>query len=178
MLLIYILFYLLTGSFGNGVLSYFTFLKWLLQLNVYIFVLTLCFLIIPQAISTGKELPLDQTPQNTSNTTIVPSSSSAFVPTTVTASPVIRRRRDVAPNATEGEETDRKCHLVKPNDYSLYTNKSFAQLLTDFFSGIVSWYICQVGVISQDFFYRLYSCRFRSRVVLQLAQLTADRKKS
>ncbi|XP_020629472.1 transmembrane channel-like protein 7 [Orbicella faveolata] len=123
------------GSFGNGVLSYFTFLKWLLQLNVYIFILTLCFVIIPQAISTGKELPLNQTPQNASNTTITSSSSSAIVPTTVTASPAVRRRRDVAPNATE-EETDRKCHLVKPNDYSLYTNKPFAQLLTDFFSGI------------------------------------------
>lgn len=124
------------GSFGNGVLSYFTFLKWLLQLNVYIFILTLCFVIIPQAISTGKELPLDQTPQNTSNTTITSSNSSAIVPTTVTTSPVIRRRRDVAPNATEGEETDRICHLVKPNDYTPYTNKSFPQLLTDFFSGI------------------------------------------
>ena len=138
---------MLTGSFGNGVLSYFTFLKWLLQLNVYIFILTLCFVIIPQAISTGKELPLDQTPQNTSNTTIISSNSSATVPATVTASPVVRRRRDVAPNATEGEETDRICHLVKPNDYTPYTNKSFPQLLTDFFSGIVSWHIFQVGVI-------------------------------
>lgn len=122
-------------------MSYFTFLKWLLQLNVYIFILTLCFVIIPQAISTGKELPLNQTPQNASNTTINSSSSSAIVPTSATASPVVRRRRDVTPNATEGEESDRICHLVKPHNYSLYTNKPVAQLLTDFFSGIVSWHI-------------------------------------
>ena len=144
-LLLILTLYLLTGSFGNGVLSYFTFLKWLLQLNIYIFIITLCFVIIPQAISTGKELPLNQTPQNFSNTT---TSSSAIVPTTVTASPAVRRRRDVAPNATEEEETDRNCHLVKPDDYSLYTNKPFAQLFTDFFSGIVSWHVCQVGVMS------------------------------
>lgn len=131
----------LPGSFGNGVLSYFTFLKWLLQLNVYIFILTLCFVIIPQAISTGKELPLNQSPQNASNATIHASSSFSIVPTSVTASPLVRRRRDVFPNATEGEESDRKCHLVKPDNYSLYTNKPFPQLLTDFFSGIVSWHI-------------------------------------
>ena len=145
MLLILTLLYLLIGSFGNGVLSYFTFLKWLLQLNIYIFIMTLCFVIIPQAISTGKELPLNQTPQNVSNTTIS-SSSSAIEPTTLTASPAVRRRRDVALNATDGEESDRNCDLVKPNDYSLYTNKPFAQLLTDFFSGIVSRHVCQVRV--------------------------------
>lgn len=133
-----ILLFYLTGSFGNGVLSFFTFLKWLLQLNVYIFILTLCFVIIPQAISTGKELPLNPTPQNASNTTTTSSSSSTVAPTTVTESPVVRRRRDVTPNATEGIESNRKCHLVKPNDYSLYTDKPFAQLLSDFFSGIVS----------------------------------------
>lgn len=124
------------GSFGNGVLSFFTFLKWLLQLNVYIFILTLCFVIIPQAISTGKELPLNQTPQNASNTTTTSSSSSTVAPTTLTESPVVRRRRDITPNATEGTESNRKCHLVKPNNYSLYTDKPFAQLLSDFFSGI------------------------------------------
>lgn len=134
-------FFYLAGSFGNGVLSYFTFLKWLLQLNVYIFILTLCFVIIPQAISTGKELPLNQSPQNASNTTVNASRSSAIVPTSVTASPLVRRRRDVSSNATEGEESDQKCHLVKPANYSLYTNKPFAQLLSDFFSGIVSWHI-------------------------------------
>lgn len=132
------LFYLV-GSFGNGVLSYFTFLKWLLQLNIYIFILTLCFVIIPQAISTGKELPLNQPPQNATNTTIDTSNSSAISPANLTASPVVRRRRDVLSNATEGEESDRKCNLVKPYNYSLYTNKPAAQLLTDFFSGIVSW---------------------------------------
>ncbi|KAL9981399.1 hypothetical protein ACROYT_G010099 [Oculina patagonica] len=125
------------GSFGNGVLSYFTFLKWLLQLNVYIFILTLCFVIIPQAISTGKELPLNQSPQNASNMTVNASSSPAIVPTRVTTSPLVRRRRDVSSNASEEEEeSERKCHLVKPANYSLYTNKPFAQLLSDFFSGI------------------------------------------
>ena len=135
-----LLFYL-SGSFGNGVLSYFTFLKWLLQLNVYIFILTLCFVIIPQAISTGKELPLNQSPQNATNTTIHASSSSSIVSPSVTVSPLVRRRRDISSNATEGEESDRKCNLVKPDNYSLYTNKPFPQLLTDFFSGIVSWHI-------------------------------------
>jgi len=106
------------GSFGNGVLSYFTFLKWLLQLNMYIFILTLCFVIIPQAISTGEELPLES-PQN------------------VTDQPFINAsRRDVLPNDTEAEDIDKQCNLVKPATTSIYTHKPFAQLLSDFISGV------------------------------------------
>ena len=108
------------GSFGNGVLSYFTFLKWLLQLNMYIFILTLCFVIIPQAISTGEELPLES-PQN------------------VTDQPFINAsRRDVLPNDTEAEDIDKQCNLVKPVTTSIYTHKPFTQLLSDFISGVVS----------------------------------------
>lgn len=121
----------LLGSFGNGVLSYFTFLKWLLQLNIYIFILTLCFVIIPQAISTGEELPLES-PQNVS--VIKPNSSSSLVPAELSVS-FSRRRRDVSPNSTEN---DKQCHLVKPENYSLYTHKPFLMLLSDFISGVVS----------------------------------------
>ncbi|KAM7443038.1 Transmembrane channel-like [Porites harrisoni] len=117
------------GSFGNGVLSYFTFLKWLLQLNIYIFILTLCFVIIPQAISTGEELPLES-PQNVS--VIKPNSSSSLVPAELSVS-FSRRRRDVSPNSTEN---DKQCHLVKPENYSLYTHKPFLMLLSDFISGV------------------------------------------
>ena len=124
----------LLGSFGNGVLSYFTFLKWLLQLNIYIFILTLCFVVIPQAISTGEELPLES-PQNVS--VIKPNSSSSLVPAGSSVS-FSRRRRDVSPNSTEMEDSDKQCHLVKPENYSLYTHKPFLMLLSDFISGVVS----------------------------------------
>lgn len=124
----------LLGSFGNGVLSYFTFLKWLLQLNIYIFILTLCFVVIPQAISTGEELPLES-PQNVS--VIKPNSSSSLIPAELSVS-FSRRRRDVSPNSTEKEDNNKQCHLVKPENYSLYTHKPFLMLLSDFISGVVS----------------------------------------
>ena len=126
-----------TGSFGNGVLSYFTFLKWLLWLNIYIFVLTLCFVIVPQALSSGEELPLTLPPQNASSFTSNSSSSFTVVPTNATASSPARKKRDVLLK-NSGEDDDLKCNLVKPYNYSSYTNKPFPQLLSDFISGIVS----------------------------------------
>ena len=127
-----------TGSFGNGVLSYFTFLKWLLWLNIYVFILTLCFVIIPQALSSGEELPLTITAQNASAFTSNSSSSSTVVPANVTASSLARKKREVLLNKSEEEDNDLKCNLVKPYNYSSYTNKPFPQLLSDFISGIVS----------------------------------------
>ena len=127
-----------TGSFGNGVLSYFTFLKWLLWLNIYVFILTLCFVIIPQALSSGEELPLTITAQNASAFTSNSSSSSTVVPANVTASSPARKKREVFLNKSEEEDNDLKCNLVKPYNYSSYTNKPFPQLLSDFISGIVS----------------------------------------
>ena len=127
-----------TGSFGNGVLSYFTFLKWLLWLNIYVFILTLCFVIIPQALSSGEELPLTMTTQNASAFTSNSSSSSTVVPANATASSLARKKREVLLNKSEEEDNDLKCNLVKPYNYSSYTNKPFPQLLSDFISGIVS----------------------------------------
>lgn len=124
------------GSFGNGVLSYFTFLKWLLWLNIYVFILTLCFVIIPQALSSGEELPLTITAQNASAFTSNSSSSSTVVPANVTASSLARKKREVLLNKSEEEDNDLKCNLVKPYNYSSYTNKPFPQLLSDFISGI------------------------------------------
>lgn len=123
------------GSFGNGVLSYFTFLKWLLWLNIYIFVLTLCFVIVPQALSSGEELPLTLPPQNASSFTSNSSSSFTVVPTNATASSPARKKREVLLK-NSGEDDDLKCNLVKPYNYSSYTNKPFPQLLSDFISGI------------------------------------------
>lgn len=129
----------LVGSFGNGVLSYFTFLKWLLQLNIYIFILTLCFVIIPQSVSTGEELPLES-PQNFSDRPIInASNSSNSVSSTSKSAFLSRQRRNILPmNYTEEEDNDKQCNLVKPANYSLYTQKPIAQLLVDFISGVVS----------------------------------------
>ena len=48
--LILVSYTLFTGEFGNGVLSYFKFLKWLWLLNIYIFILMTLFVVIPQAV--------------------------------------------------------------------------------------------------------------------------------
>jgi len=45
-----------TGLFGGGVLMYFTFLKWLVTVNICIFLLVLFIIIIPQV-----AFPLDTT---------------------------------------------------------------------------------------------------------------------
>ena len=37
-----------TGNFGTGVVSYFTFLKWMFFLNVYIFILVFGLIVVPQ----------------------------------------------------------------------------------------------------------------------------------
>ena len=44
------LFDFISGNFGNGVLSYFLFLKSLLFLNILIFFVEFCFVVIPQAL--------------------------------------------------------------------------------------------------------------------------------
>ena len=134
---LYVFFYFfILGSFGNGVLSYFTFLKWLFLLNVYIFILTLCFVIIPQALSTGEELPLES-PQNFSDSAIKNASSPSLVLTNVSA-PFVRKTRDNVSNKTEEEDNDKQCDLVKPFNYSEYTHKPLAQLFLDFITGVVS----------------------------------------
>ncbi|XP_032220439.2 transmembrane channel-like protein 7 isoform X2 [Nematostella vectensis] len=58
------------GTFGNGILSYFTFLKWLLLLNGYIFLVTLAFLVIPQAIHTQEISAVIVTPMTSLNQSI------------------------------------------------------------------------------------------------------------
>ena len=42
------MFFSYTGVFGNGVSSYFRFLRWLFLLNVTIFLLIMAFLVVPQ----------------------------------------------------------------------------------------------------------------------------------
>jgi len=39
--------YKFTGRFGSGVRSYFSFLRWLFLLNVYIFLLVFIFIVVP-----------------------------------------------------------------------------------------------------------------------------------
>ena len=39
-----------TGRFGNGVRSYFSLLRWLFLLNLYIFILVFCFVVIPMVV--------------------------------------------------------------------------------------------------------------------------------
>ena len=134
-LYVFVYFFIL-GSFGNGVLSYFTFLKWLFLLNVYIFILTLCFVIIPQALSTGEELPLES-PLNVSDMAIKNASSPSLIMSNVSA-PLVRQTRNNLPNKTEEGGNDKQCDLVKPFNYSEYTLKPFAQLFSDFITGVVS----------------------------------------
>ena len=129
-------------------LSYFTFLKWILQLNIFIFFLTLIFVIIPQAVSTGQELPLNASQNisslNNSDTNISSSSemldknSSMVAPTDLSAMRT-RHRRDIAPaHDNYSQPLVLHCNLVKPENYSAYTNKPFTQLASDFISGVVS----------------------------------------
>ena len=47
---IFLFFPPITGLFGTGVLSYFTFLRWLLYINLIVSLLTLCFLFVPQMV--------------------------------------------------------------------------------------------------------------------------------
>jgi len=46
------------GHFGSGILSYFLFLKWLMQLNLFISILLMIFIVIPQGIlGTSDQVP-------------------------------------------------------------------------------------------------------------------------
>lgn len=51
----------LSGLFGTGVLSYFTFLRWLLYLNILVMVFILSFVFIPQVISDKSSNPTNET---------------------------------------------------------------------------------------------------------------------
>ena len=93
-------------------------------------------MIIPQAISTGEELPLES-PQNISDSAIHNASISSLVVSNVSA-PFVRQRRDNLPNNTDEDDNDKECDLVKPFDYLEYIHKPFAQLLSDFITGVVS----------------------------------------
>ena len=126
----------LVGSFGNGVLSYFTFLKWLLLLNIYVFTLTLSFVIIPQALSTGEELPLES-PENVSAHGKITNATSLFeMMGSQTETVYVTQRRDIKSNETVPWGTIETCHLVRPDDD--YTDKPITQLVMDFISGVVS----------------------------------------
>ena len=81
-----------------------------------------------------------ESPPNVSITrTINASSSSQFV-TEVPTTAHQRQRRYILPNNTDAGDDDKHCNLVKPLNYSLYTNKPFELLLSDFISGVVSAY--------------------------------------
>ncbi|XP_029193499.2 transmembrane channel-like protein 5 isoform X3 [Acropora millepora] len=122
------------GSFGNGVLSYFTFLKWLLLLNIYVFTLTLSFVIIPQALSTGEGLPLES-PENVSAHGKITNATSLFeMMGSQTETVYVRQRRDIKSNETVPWGTIETCHLVRPDDD--YTDKPITQLVMDFISGV------------------------------------------
>ena len=56
-----------TGHFGSGVLTYFTFLKWLFQLNLFIAVMLFLFIILPMIIFNG--LDYDETVTGSVNNT-------------------------------------------------------------------------------------------------------------
>ncbi|CAD5114164.1 DgyrCDS3307 [Dimorphilus gyrociliatus] len=55
------------GQFGPAVSSYFAFLKWLFFLNLYIFLISFCFIIIPQIIYNDK---VDYSTSDTSTTAV------------------------------------------------------------------------------------------------------------
>ena len=59
--LLTVLIYLQIGHFGNGVLSYFVFLKSLIALNLVIFVLVFGFIVVPQIVINNGELVEDVT---------------------------------------------------------------------------------------------------------------------
>lgn len=126
----------LVGSFGNGVLSYFTFLKWLLLLNIYVFTLTLSFVIIPQALSTGEGLPLESPPNVSAHGRITNATSLFEIRGSQTETVYVRQRRDIKSNETVPWGTIERCHLVRPDDD--YTDKPITQLVMDFISGVVS----------------------------------------
>ena len=67
----------LSAKFGNGVLSYFLFLKSLLFLNIMIFLVEFCFVVIPQLLSNYSKLfPADPT-QNTTSA-VCPATNNTF----------------------------------------------------------------------------------------------------
>ena len=123
-----------TGSFGNGVLSFFTFLKWLLFLNIYTFIVVLCFVIIPQSFF-KYELPL-QTANLTSPSNVT---SPVLLPTVVgrVARAVILPEEEIEPlPGSNSNFSSGPCNLVRPN--TSYTDKPVAQLAGDFMAGVVS----------------------------------------
>lgn len=123
------------GSFGNGVLSYFTFLKWLLLLNVYIFILILCFVIIPQSLSTGEELPLESRQNASAKREIINATRPSQFELSNYQSAKTRQRREIESNETVPWKVIKKCDLEKP-DEDQYTEKPITQLVMDFISGV------------------------------------------
>jgi len=66
------------GQFGSGVVSYFNFLRWLVFLNLLIFILEFGIVVLPTVIICSKELPVN----NTLNATSCVYASNTYVNTT------------------------------------------------------------------------------------------------
>lgn len=81
-----------------------------------------------------------ESPPNVSITRIINASSSSHFVTEVPTTAHQRQRRYILPNNTDLGDNDKHCNLVKPLNYSHYTNKPFELLLSDFISGVVSAY--------------------------------------
>ena len=113
------------GHFGNGVLSYFTFLRWLMFLNIYICLITVSFAVIPKWFFT-----LSACMKPTRNGTIM-----------FTTFPGNHSSSEMS-NMTELLYDKSHCHFERNKKFMGSTEeKPKLQNIADFFMGTVSTHI-------------------------------------
>ncbi|XP_031556054.1 transmembrane channel-like protein 7 [Actinia tenebrosa] len=121
------------GSFGNGILSYFTFLKWLLNINIFIFILSLAFIVIPQAVH-KRERPAFLVTAPLTNTSL--NESRTPTPATVETEAQLDEWKlsSFLGANTSAFAWKKECHMKKPSGN--YGNHHVGHLVSDFMQGV------------------------------------------
>ncbi|KAK3742782.1 hypothetical protein QZH41_013891 [Actinostola sp. cb2023] len=153
-----------SGSFGNGILSFFTFLRWLLYVNLLVFIVAMAFLVIPQAVYTREVPGVILGPPNPANAS-TNSSTTVRPPINLTLESaeqdIIKSRAGFLGANASVVEWQRHCPMFKPRkNYG----HNVGAILSDFMQGM-GWinttvmfygsYSSQILMMPADSFYNM-----------------------